>query len=75
MTDLQNGGIAVLFINKSDRERKITVDISLLGLVSSSKYLVRDLWTFQSSTESYVDGHISRMVASHGPVLLQISKA
>lgn len=77
LTDLVDGSIVVMFLNKSRRERLISVDIDLLGLVNGGvgvQFNIQDLWTSETVIQALHLGFISRLVPSHGSVLLKIHK-
>ena len=69
MTD---GSVAAVLFNRTAATTTITTTAAELGLGGSTSYSVRDLWSATTSTST---GTLSAAVASHGVVMVRISRS
>ena len=68
---LQGGDRAVLFFNRSGREKAIGLDLRRAGLARARRYRARELWT---GRRRVVAGAIRSRVPSHGVALFRVSR-
>ncbi len=66
-----SGEVAVALLNRTEEIKKITFDLSAVGLDASKGYTIRDLWTKESFSTSQ-EKEIIREVVGHGVVVLEI---
>lgn len=66
-----SGEVAVVLLNRSDKEKKITFQLNDIGINSSKGYYVYDLWSNEKSQKSNVDS-LEYNIASHGVVALKV---
>jgi alpha-galactosidase len=69
---MSDGSVATVLFNRTASAATITTSAAELGLGGSSSYSVRNLWTGATSTST---GAISASVASHGAVMLRLTRA
>ncbi len=69
---MSNGDAAVVLLNRSGATATISTNAWEVGLGGSSSYTVKDLWSKATSTST---GSLSASVASHGVVMLRVSRA
>ena len=67
---LKDGSRAVVLLNRSGAEQKISVDWAELGYPDHLSASVRDLW--QHKDLGKVTGNFSAAVASHGVVMISV---
>ncbi|WP_214324530.1 NPCBM/NEW2 domain-containing protein [Nonomuraea sediminis] len=67
---LENGDLAVVLYNESDRQTTISVKASRLKLPDASRYRVEDLWT---GAVWSTKGDLSAAVPGHGSVMYRLS--
>ena len=68
--DLEDGSKAVGLFNRGDKKAEITADLTLLGFTGKST--IRDLW--RQKDLGKFDSQFKTMVASHGVILVKITK-
>lgn len=68
---LQDNSIAVVLLNRSDLPKEIRFTWREIGLDTSSKAMVRDLWKHENLGES--EGHSTLSVPRHGCAFLRIT--
>ncbi|MBI6874578.1 NPCBM/NEW2 domain-containing protein [Clostridium aciditolerans] len=66
---LANGDKALLFFNRSQASKTMSLDIKDLGLKKAPAYIVRDLW---AHSESAAKNQISAVVPSHGVAMFRV---
>jgi alpha-galactosidase len=69
---MSDGSVATVLFNRTDAPATITTSAAELGLGGSSSYTVRDLWAGTTSTST---GAVSASVASHGVVMVRVTRA
>lgn len=67
---LSNGDVAVAFFNETGSTANITTNAKTVGLASSTRYILEDLWAHTSTPVT--TSTWTQSVPSHGTVLLRI---
>lgn len=66
-----SGQVVVILLNRTTENQNISFDLQSVGLDSSKGYITTDLWTEESTNQSF-ESIISRPVPPHGVVVLKI---
>lgn len=66
---LSNGDKALLFFNRSQQSKNMSINIDKLGLKKAPVYIVRDLWEHSENAAAEV---ISALVPSHGVSMFRV---
>ena len=72
---MEDGVVAMLIWNKSDKESVLEVTWEMMGLVSTDEYTVIDLWASESESDTLSDtmsNSIHLVIPTHGVKMLKM---
>lgn len=67
-----SGKVAVVLLNRSEKEQAIAFDLQAVSIDSSKGYTMRDLWTKKDFPISW-DADVEMRVPAHGVIVLKIT--
>ncbi len=71
LKDMNSGEIVIGLLNRSNRKKKITLPLEIIGLDTQEGYTMRDLWS-KENHENSVSKTIAQSIPPHGIIVLKI---